>query len=125
MNKKNVSKIVLGVLLVVMLVMTVSPVLASDATTNSSVPLAASCKTKAYPKSSSGLTHNKWLEVYPSNLRTDGIFIYYNPLRSGWDGVQWSSWGIYNGALRFGVGTSWSLTHPYWKTTLWYYVYPC
>jgi hypothetical protein len=122
MNKNKVSKIVLAVLLILMLVMTTSPALASA---NSNVALAGSCKTKAYPGSSSGLTHNKWLDVYPSNLRTDGIFIYYNPLRSGWDGVKWSSWGVYGSALRFGVGTSWSLTHPYWKTTLWYYVYPC
>ena len=125
MKARLIPLIVIGVVLS-MAFGSLSPAFASSPRPDASALAASSCKVRAYPGwNNSGLNHNKWLDVYPSRLRTDGMFIYFDPLANGWRGVVWQAWGIYGSALRFGVSTSWTWTHPYWTSTIWYYVYYC
>jgi hypothetical protein len=113
-------------LLVALFLATIVGVFAAPSTTAQ----AASCITSnvdAYDMGG-GLPWNPnyVVDVYDVS-NTDGYFLYWNPFDGSWEGVSFKPWyGINRGAgVRWGVSTFFALTHPYWESTSWRYVYPC
>lgn len=114
-NRRNLAK--------VLLILVLFGVLVSLGGTD--IAQAATCTRTGYPGWNNGITHNKWISVSPTNIPTNGYFLYYNQFTHGWSSVRWNAWGIYGSYVKFGVDTSWTWTHPYWKVTPWRYVYNC
>ena len=78
-----------------------------------------------YPRTLNQISHRNALDVI-GTTNASGYFLYYNPISHSWNSVRWSPWYLLgNSGVRFGVSTTWTWSHPWWKNTSWRYIYPC
>lgn len=64
--------------------------------------------------------HRYYLAI---NFQYSGKYVIAN--QTYYQLYDWSRWGFYGNTTRFGVPTSYVLTHPAWKSEYWLLLYNC